>query len=93
MVKLNAVQARAGYKLHLEYNDGVTGEIDLSHLAGKGVFVAWNDPTVFDAVAVGTCGEIRWTEDLEICADAMYLGITGKGAEDLFPNLRAYADA
>jgi len=93
MVKLNAVTARAGYKLYVEYDDGVKGEADLSHLAGKGVFVAWNDPAVFEAVTVGTHGEIRWTEDLEVCADAMYLEITGKGAEDLFPNLKAPADA
>ena len=93
MVKLNAVTARAGYKLYLEYDDGVKGEADLSHLAGKGVFVALNDPAVFEAVTVGTHGQIRWTENLEVCADAMYLKLTGKGAEDLFPNLKASADA
>jgi len=93
MVKLNGVTARPGFKLYLEYDDGVKGEADLSHLAGKGVFAAWNDPAVFEAVTVGAHGEIRWTDDLEICADAMYLEITGKGAEDLFPNLKAAADA
>ena len=93
MVKLNAVTARAGYKLYFEYDDGVKGEADLSHLAGKGVFAAWKDPAVFEAVTVGTHGEIRWTEELEVCADAMYLEITGKDAEDLFPNLKAPADS
>ena len=39
MVKLIGVTPRAGYKLYLEYDDGVTGEADLSHLVGKGVFV------------------------------------------------------
>ncbi|MDA1051061.1 MAG: DUF2442 domain-containing protein [Planctomycetota bacterium] len=93
MTKLNAVTALAGYKLYLEYDDGVKGEADLSHLAGKGVFAAWNDLAVFQAVTVGAHGEIRWTEDLEFCADAMYLEITGKCAEDLFPNLKAPAHA
>ena len=93
MIKLNVVTARAGYTLYLEYDDGVKGEADLSHLVGKGVFAAWNDPTVFQAVTVGKHGEIRWTKDLELCADAMYLQITGKKAEDLFPNLKAPADA
>ena len=93
MVKLIAVTARADYKLYLEYDDGVKGEVVLSHLVGKGVFEAWNDPAVFEAVTVGKHGEIRWTKDLELCADAIYLQITGKCAEDLFPNLKAPADA
>jgi Protein of unknown function (DUF2442) len=93
MVKLNAVTARAGYMLYLEYDDGVKGQTDLSHLAGKGVFAAWKTPADFEAVSVGTHGEIRWTDDLELCADAMYLEITGKDVEDLFPNLKAPADA
>ena len=93
MLKLIAVTARADYKLYLEYDDGAKGEADLSHLVGKGVFGAWNDPAVFEAVTVGKHGEIRWTKDLELCADAIYLQITGKSAEDLFPNLKAPADA
>ncbi len=93
MVKLIAVTARADYKLYLEYEDGVKGEADLSHLVGKGVFGVWNDPAVFEAVTVGKHGEIRWTKDLELCADAIYLQITGKSVEDLFPNLKTLADA
>ena len=93
MVKLKAVKAQADYKLYLEYDDGATGEVDLSHLAGQGVFSQWNDLAVFEAVAIGSHGEIRWTDNLEICADAMYLKITGKEVEDLFPNLKAHADA
>ena len=93
MVNLTAVTARAGYKLYLEYDDGVSGEADLSHLAGKGVFAAWNDPDVFEAVSLGAHGEIRWTDELEICADAMYLTITGKDTEEVFPNLKAPADS
>ena len=93
MAKLIDVTARPGYKLRLEYDDGVTGEADLSQLVGKGVFVAWNDASVFQVVTVGTHGEIRWTDTIELCADAMYLEITGKSPEDLFPGLRAPADA
>ena len=93
MIELIGVTPRPGYKLYVEYNDGATGEVDLSHLVGQGVFAAWNDPGVFEAVSIGEHGEIRWTEDLELCADAMYLQITGKCAEDIFPNLKAPADA
>jgi hypothetical protein len=93
MAKLIHVTPRPGYKLYLEYDDGVTGEVDLSHLVGNGVFAAWNDPTVFETVTVGKHGEMRWTKDLELCGDAMYLQLTGKCAAELFPNLKAAADA
>jgi hypothetical protein len=93
MVKLTKVTPRAGYKLHLEYDDGTIGDVDVSSLIGKGVFASLADAKVFEAVTVGEHGEVRWTDDLELCADALYLQMTGKSAEDLFPNLRAHADA
>ena len=93
MVKLISVTPRAGYNLYLEYDDGVTGEADLSHLVGEGVFAAWTDLDAFESVTVGKHGELRWTKDFELGADAMYLQITGKCAEDIFPNLKAPADA
>lgn len=93
MPKLTHVTPRSGYKLFLEYDDGVTGEVDLSHLAGRGVFAAWNDLAVFETVSIGEHGEVRWTDDLEVCADSLYLKISGKRPEDLFPSLKATADA
>ncbi len=93
MVKPVSITALPGYKLRVEYADGVTGEVELSHLVGKGVFAAWNDPTVFESVAIGDQGEIRWNDDIDLCSDAIYLEITGKSPEDIFPNLKAPADA
>lgn len=93
MVKLLHVAPQSGYKLHLEYDDGTIGDVDLSALVGKGVFKALTDIAVFDSVTVGEHGEVRWNDDLELCADALYLKMTGKSVEDLFPNLRALSDA
>ncbi len=93
MPKLINVTARPGYRVQLEYDDGVKGEADLSNLVDSGVFEAWNDPSVFEAVTVGPHGEVRWTDTIELCGDAMYLQITDKPPEDLFPNLRLPADA
>ena len=93
MMKPVAVCALPGYRLRVEYADGVTGEVDLSHLVGKGVFAAWNDPAIFDAVTVGDHGEIRWSGEIDLCSDSIYLEITGKSTDDLFPGLRAAADA
>lgn len=93
MAKLTKATPHSRFKVHLEYDDGVKGEVDLSGLVGRGVFAAWNDAAVFNAVTIGEHGQLRWTNDLELCADALYLQISGKRAEDLFPNLKAHADA
>lgn len=93
MVKLIHVTPQAGYKLHLEYDDGTIGNIDVSELIGKGVFMSLRDASMFESVTVGEHGEVRWSDDLELCADALYLQLTGKSAEELFPNLRSHADA
>ena len=93
MVKPVSVIALPGYKLRVEYADGVSGEVELSHLVGKGIFAAWKDPAVFESVVIGDQGEIRWNDDIDLCSDAIYLEITGKSPEDIFPNLRASADA
>ena len=92
MLKLIHAEPLPGYKLRVRYSDGVTGEVDLSHLVGKGVFQLWNDPEAFARVAIGTAGEVRWTDEVDLCSDALYLEITGKQPEELFPSLRKVSD-
>ena len=93
ILKPVAVIALPEYKLHLKYSDGVMGEVDLSHLVGKGVFAAWNDQAAFEAVTIGDYGELKWGDSIDLCSDAIYMEITGKSAEDLFPSLKVSTDA
>ncbi len=88
-----AVEARSDYRLWVRFDDGVEGEIDLSQRAGKGVFEIWNDPGVFESVSITPHRAIRWTEEAELCADAVYLEITGQTPQEIMPGLRALADA
>jgi len=37
------VKALANYRIWIRYADGSEGEVDLSHLAGKGIFELWED--------------------------------------------------
>ena len=88
------VEARPGYRVWLRYSDGACGEVDLSHLPGRGVFESWDDRSLFEAVHVATHGAISWGEDIELCADDLYLRLTGKGIGDVMPGAQALpADA
>jgi hypothetical protein len=82
------VKALPNFRIWLRYDDGVEGEIDLSDLAGRGVFKPWNDLAFFDSVRLASHGAIEWGPDLDICPDAMYMRLTGKSPEELFPTLR-----
>lgn len=87
MLKIIHAEALSGYRLRLRFADGVEGEIDLSQLVGKGVFQLWRDPEAFRSVAIGSAGEVRWSDEVDLCADALYLEITGKSPDELFPRL------
>lgn len=91
MFKPVAVKALPGFRLWLRYADGVEGEVDLSHLAGRGVFSLWDEPGSFERVHIGPGGAVAWSKDLDLCPDALYLEITGQSPEEAFPTLRPQA--
>ncbi len=82
------------YRIWLRYDDGVEGEVDLSHLAGDGVFVAWDEPGFFQDVRLGSIGEVVWGNDIDLCGDALYLTLTGLSEQEAFgEHLRKPLDA
>ncbi len=83
MIRPIAVEPRDGYCIWVRYSDGIEGEIDLSDMAGRGVFAAWNDRTFFEAVRVVEGGAIAWGDDLDICSDALYMELTGKSVDEV----------
>jgi len=88
MIKPVEVKPLSNFRIRLKYNDGVEGEVDLSRLAGKGVFAVWNEKDAFKKVYLTESGGIAWSDSVELCSDSMYLKITGKKPEDMFPALR-----
>lgn len=82
------VKALPDYRLWIRYADGAEGEVDLSAFAGKGVFKVWDDYRLFEDVSVGAHGELCWGDQIGMCPDALYLRLTGKRPEEVFPNLR-----
>lgn len=88
MHKITRVQALPGYRLELTFDDGITGIVDLSGLAGRGVFALWNDRRAFEQVQIGSSGDLVWSDQVDLCPDALYLKVTGKQPEEVFPALR-----
>ena len=62
----------------LRFDDGAEGEVDLNDRAGRGVFAAWSDRAFFESVSLGPDRGITWPGQLELCADSLYLALTGK---------------
>jgi hypothetical protein len=78
MIRPVNITALPGYKIRVDYADGVTGVVDLADLVGRGVFTPLRDEAFFKKVHVGEFGQIAWNDEIEICPDATYLEITGK---------------
>jgi hypothetical protein len=87
-MKITDVKPLENYKLFLHFDDGASGVVDLSNMAGRGVFEAWNDDGVFRQVQITKLGALEWPGEIDLCPDALYLRLTGKQPEDIFPALR-----
>lgn len=77
--RLLEAEAREGCRLWLRYDDGATGEADLSSLVGQGVFAAWSDPAFFASARLASDGAVVWGDDerIDACPDALYMRLTG----------------
>ncbi len=82
------VKARPRFRIWLRYDDGAAGEVNLADLAGRGVFKAWLKRGFFRTVSLGSHGEIAWGQQIDLCPDAMYMRLTGKSPEQVFPRLK-----
>jgi hypothetical protein len=88
MNRITSVIALNDYRLDISFEDGTQGVVDLSDLAGRGVFALWNDYAEFRKVRVGDTGELAWSDKIDLCPDSLYLKISGKRPEDVFPALQ-----
>jgi hypothetical protein len=87
-MEITKAKTLPAYRLELHFDNGESGVVDLSEFVGQGVFAVWERPGVFEQVAVTTEGAVEWPGGLDMCPDSLYLRMTGKRPEDLFPALR-----
>jgi Protein of unknown function (DUF2442) len=88
MIKILEARVLDCFRLYVKFSDGSAGEVDLSALAGQGVFAAWNDPAFFERAQIGSSGRsLEWDGQIDLSADSLYLNLTGKTVQELFPKL------
>jgi uncharacterized protein DUF2442 len=87
-MRITSAKALPGYRLQLSFDNGEGGIVDLSSLVGQGVLARWTQPGVFEQVTVTDVGAVEWPGGVDLCPDSMYLRMTGKKPEDLFPSLQ-----
>lgn len=73
MHRIVEVKPVGPYTVWLRFVDGVCGQLDLSELAGKGVFAAWKDPAVFNAVTIDPeTHTLRWPGGIDLAPEVLY---------------------
>jgi hypothetical protein len=78
MYRIVEVEAREGYRVWIRFEDGISGEVDLSDLVGKGVFQSWEDPEEFRKVFIDEeTGTIAWPGNIDLAPDALYQDVAG----------------
>jgi hypothetical protein len=77
MKRIIKAEARPGYVLWVRFEDDAEGEVDLSHLVGKGVFQRWADPGEFEKVFVDPeTRTVAWPGGIDLCPDSLHEDVT-----------------
>jgi len=73
------------HRLHLKFEDGAEGEIDLTRIVPfEGVFAPLRDAKLFAEVTVDRdLGTIRWPNGADLDPDVLYALITGEPMPNL----------
>ncbi len=80
IVKITEVSCLGGTRLHLRFDDGAAGEIDVAKLVPfSGVFARLGEPGEFEKVYVDAMwGTICWPDGLDLAPEALYEEVTGR---------------
>jgi len=79
MHRIIEVKPEEGYKIWIKFSDGKEGTVNLTDLAGKGVFARWNDKKYFSSVYVDKeTHTVAWPGGIDLCPDTLYAEVTGQ---------------
>ena len=85
LIDVVKVEPRGRYRIWLQFQDGVQGEIDLElRLSFEGVFAPLRDPEYFARVRVHPdLGTVCWPNDADWDPLVLYSLVTGRSIESL----------
>ena len=75
---LKSAKARPGYKLFVEFEDGISGVIELLKWKEKPAFSFWNEENNFIFFKITAEKKIEWNDQVDINPDAFYLQLVNK---------------
>ncbi|HEX5026022.1 MAG TPA: DUF2442 domain-containing protein [Agriterribacter sp.] len=76
--KVISVEALGDYSLSVVFDNGIRGFVDMSYLAGKGVFRAWDTANTFNQVFINPENNaISWPGEIDIDTINIYCRIKG----------------
>lgn len=77
-ILIESVKPLKKYQLLIKFNDGKEGIINLAHLAGEGVFKAWDEEEHFSKVFISAESKaVTWPGGIDIDTYNIYSSITG----------------
>jgi hypothetical protein len=72
MSRATKVEPRPGYRLYVEFTDGVAGVIDLSDRLFGTVFIPLRDESLFSQVTIDQFGAPCWPNGADLAPDAIH---------------------
>ena len=75
--RIVAVKALSKFNIWIRFRDGTQGTVDLSDLAGKGVFARWKRPRFFRSVFVDKeTGTVAWPGGIDLAPESLYRDVS-----------------
>ena len=72
MIRIVSAQPLSDYRLHVAFNDGLTGTFSVEPERRGGVFLKLLEPQIFNAVTVNSdFGCVEWPDGIDLCPTAM----------------------
>jgi len=88
MNRIISVKPLPGYRLQLEFADGLAGDFSVEPERRGGVFLKLLDPDVFTAVTLNAdFGCVEWPGGIDLCPDTMHMALEKCGEEQLHASL------
>ena len=91
-IAVEEIRPIAGYRLWLLFNDGISGEVDVSDFLDHPQFGRWSDEDFFKSVSLDA-GSPVWDEIIDLSPRMLYRRLTGCRPCDINPSGHAEAMA